>query len=338
MNKRLCCALLVLLDIIEWTTQESSPPKYLHHDPETGRQILCDKCSPGTYLKQHCTVRRKTLCVPCPDHSYTDSWHTSDECVYCSPVCKELQSVKQQCNGTHNRVCECEEGRYLELEFCLKHRSCPPGFGVVQADVTLCEEAFFRFAVPTKFTPNWLNVLVDNLPGTKVNAESVERIKRRHSSQEQTFQLLKLWKHQNKDQDMVKKIIQDIDLCENSVQQHIGHANLTAEQLHVLMESLPGKKIGPEDIERTRKTCKQGEQLLKLLSLWRVKNGDQDTLKGLMYALKHLKPYHFPKTVTHSLRKTIRFLHSFKMYRLYQKLFLEMIQNQVQSPPKISCL
>lgn len=144
MNKWLCCALLVLLDIIEWTTQETLPPKYLHYDPETGHQLLCDKCAPGTYLKQHCTVRRKTLCVPCPDHSYTDSWHTSDECVYCSPVCKELQSVKQECNRTHNRVCECEEGRYLEIEFCLKHRSCPPGSGVVQAGTpernTVCKK------------------------------------------------------------------------------------------------------------------------------------------------------------------------------------------------------
>lgn len=78
----------------------------------------------------------------------------------------------------------------------------------LSTDVTLCEEAFFRFAVPTKIIPNWLSVLVDSLPGTKVNAESVERIKRRHSSQEQTFQLLKLWKHQNRDQEMVKKIIQ----------------------------------------------------------------------------------------------------------------------------------
>lgn len=81
-------------------------------------------------------------------------------------------------------------------------------FSHLPLDVTLCEEALFRFAIPTKFTPNWLSVLVENLPGTKVNAESVERIKRRHDSQEQTFQLLKLWKHQNKDQDMVKKIIQ----------------------------------------------------------------------------------------------------------------------------------
>lgn len=66
----------------------------------------------------------------------------------------------------------------------------------------------FRFAVPTRFTPNWLNTLADNLPGTKISTENIEQIKQRHSSQEQTFQLLKLWKQQNKEQDMVKKIIQ----------------------------------------------------------------------------------------------------------------------------------
>lgn len=68
----------------------------------------------------------------------------------------------------------------------------------------------FRFAVPTHLTPNWLHILADSLPGTKVSTESIERIKQRHSPQEQTFQLLKLWKQQNKEQDMVKKIIQGI--------------------------------------------------------------------------------------------------------------------------------
>lgn len=96
-------------------------------------------------------------------------------------------------------------------------------FSYLPLDVTLCEEAFFRFAVPTKLTPNWLSVLVDNLPGTKLNAESVERIKRRHSSQEQTFQLLKLWKHQNKDQDMVKKIIQGVVTWNKQVNQKSKH-------------------------------------------------------------------------------------------------------------------
>ena len=113
--------------------------------------------------------------------------------------------------------------------------------------------------------------------------------------------------------------------------------NLTFEQLRILMQSLPGKKVPTEDIEETVKMCKSSEQILKLLSLWRIKNSDQDTRKGLMHALKHLKTYHFPKTVTQSLKKIIRFLHSFTMYRLYQKLFLEMIGNKVQSV-KISCL
>lgn len=66
----------------------------------------------------------------------------------------------------------------------------------------------FRFAVPTHLTPNWLNTLADNLPGTKISTENIEQIKQRHSSQEQTFQVLKLWKQQNKEQDTVKKIIQ----------------------------------------------------------------------------------------------------------------------------------
>ncbi|OWK04279.1 TNFRSF11B [Cervus elaphus hippelaphus] len=405
MNKLLCCALLVssrpgtptaalwtpaeavrllvsrparglFLDIsIKWTTQETFPPKYLHYDPESSRQLMCDKCPPGTFLKQPCTGRRKTVCAPCPDHYYTDTWHTSDECLYCSPVCKELQYVKQECNRTHNRVCECEEGRYLELEFCLKHRSCPPGFGVLHPGTpernTVCKRcpdgffsnetsskapcrkhtncSAFGLLLTQKGNATHDNICsgsseslthkcgIDNLPGTKVNAESVERIKRRHNSREQTFQLLKLWKHQNKDQDMVKKIIQDINLCENTVRRHIGHMNLTFEQLLKLMESLPGKKVTTEDIEKTVKTCKSSEQLLKLLSLWRIKNGDQDTRKGLLHALKHLKTYHFPKTVTQSLKKTIRFLHSFTMYRLYRKLFLGMIGNQVHSL-KISCL
>lgn len=204
-------------------------------------------------------------------------------------------------------------------------------------DVTLCEEAFFRFAVPTKFTPNWLSVLVDNLPGTRVNAESVERIERRHSSQEQAFQLLKLWKHQNKGQDTVKMIIQDIELCERSVRRHLGRANLTSQQLRSLMESLPGKKVAPEDIERTAKACASGEQVPKLLSLWRVQNGDQDTLQGLVHALKRLKAPRFPQAAAQRLRKAVRFLHGFAMYRLYQKLFVEMLGNHVQSA-KISCL
>lgn len=42
-------------------------------------------------------------------------------------------------------------------------------------------------------------MLRDSLPGMKVNEDTIEKIKEKHSPQEQTFQLLKLWKQQNKD-------------------------------------------------------------------------------------------------------------------------------------------
>ncbi|KAH0617475.1 hypothetical protein JD844_015759 [Phrynosoma platyrhinos] len=377
---------------VKWTVQETLPPKYLYYDPTTSHQLMCDQCPPGTYVKQHCTASSKTECAPCPDQYYADDWNSNEECQYCNVVCKELQYEKVECSSTKNRVCECIEGRHLELEFCLKHTACPPGFGVVQQgtperdtvcescpkgyfsnetsskaacqqhtncsalgfkmvqrgdatcdnvcqgertdksdqqceiDITLCEEAFFRFAVPTKLTPSWLNTLKDSLPGLKVNAETIEKIKQRHSTQEQTFQLLKLWKQKNKGR---KNIIQGMDLCENTILKHIGHLNITSEQLNVLMDNLPGKKVGREEIEHTLSMCKSTHQILKLLNLWRIKNRDQDTIKGLTYGLKHLKAYHFPMTTIQGLRKVVKYLHSLTMHKLYQKLLLEILGNQI---------
>ncbi|XP_029447794.1 tumor necrosis factor receptor superfamily member 11B isoform X2 [Rhinatrema bivittatum] len=398
MNKLPYYTLVIFNISITPIVQEISPPKYHHEDPETSVQLVCDQCPPGTYVKQHCTAAMKTECAPCATNHYSEYWHYSEECQYCNGLCKELQYVKQECNSTHNRVCECIEGWYLELEFCLRHRKCPLGFGVVQPgtpdsdticrrcskgffsnetsataacqphtncnalglkmavkgnathdsvcyqstepslpkceiDVTLCEEALFRFSVPSELAPNWLNILVESLPGMKVKRENLEWIKQRHSSHEQIFQLLKLWKLQNKEQDVVKNVIQDIDLCEKGVLKHIGHMNLTMDELLALMQSLPGKKVGKDDVKNTLLVCNPPKQILKLLSLWRIKNGDHDTIKGV----RHLKTKNLPPAVAQNLKKLMRFLHSATMYRLYQKLFLKMIGNQVQSL-KAGCL
>ncbi|XP_077207726.1 tumor necrosis factor receptor superfamily member 11B [Paroedura picta] len=385
MNKFLCCT-LVLLDIsVKWTVQETVPPKHPYYDQKSGRQLMCDQCPAGTYVKRPCTETSQTVCAPCPEGHYEDDWNFDEECSYCSAVCQELQVVKQECTRTQKRICECVEGRYFELEYCAKHTTCPPGFGVVEKgtpwtdtvcercaegyfssefsstapckktearsgdtkqddgwqgeknddsdqqcgiDVTLCEEAFFRFAVPTKVTPNWLNSLTDSLPGRSISAEALGKIKQRHSPQEQTFHLLKLWKQQNKDHSGVMKIIQDIDLCENSILKQIGHLNVTPEQLSNIMENLPGEKVGKEETGRIAKACQSAEQIPKLLSLWRIKNRDQDSIKGLMYGLKHLKAHHFPKTTIQGLRKVVKALRSTKMQKLYQKLFVEMLGNQ----------
>ncbi|XP_026545353.1 tumor necrosis factor receptor superfamily member 11B [Notechis scutatus] len=395
MTKLLYCTLLLLDISVKWTVQESLPPKYLHYDPITSRQLMCDQCPPGTYVKQHCTASAKTECARCPDQSYADEWNNNERCHYCNVICKELQYEKIKCTSTGNRVCECVEGRYLNIEFCLRHTACPPGFGVVQKgtpesdtvcercpegyfsketspkaacqmhtncsalslrlvqkgdsthdnvcqradsdepdqqcgiDVTLCEEAFFRFIVPRKLSSTWLNTLMDSLPGEKINLENRERIKQKSSLQDQTFQLLKLWKEQNKDHSTVKNIVQGISLCENSVLKHIDHLNITLEHLNILIENLPGKRVGREETEQIFRMCKSTEPILKLLNLWRIQNKDQDTIKSLMFGLKHLKTYRFPKTTIQGFRKVVKFLHSLTMHKLYQNLFLEMVGNQV---------
>ncbi|XP_069477645.1 tumor necrosis factor receptor superfamily member 11B [Ambystoma mexicanum] len=378
---------------VTWTTQEIPPPKYLHQDPETAIQLHCDQCPPGTYVLNHCTARRRTECAPCPAHYYSEHWHFGEECLYCGNVCKEMQYVKQDCNGTHSQVCECMNGWYLDLEFCLQHRKCPSGFGVLlpgtperdtvcercphgffshassatetcqrhtdcgklgltivfkgnsthdsicqhnaaehssskcDIDITLCEEALFRFAVPTDLSPNWLSILMQTLPGMKMHTETIEVINKRYDSHERMFQLLKLWKSQNKGQNVVRKIIKDIDICENAVINHIGLLNLTLDHLMRLKYALPGKKLRQDIVENIVDICPSSMQILKLLSLWRIHNGNADTVQ----ALRSLKLKHLPKELAQRLKKLVKFLNGIQMYRLYQKLFLEIVGNQMQS-------
>ncbi|KAJ1193846.1 hypothetical protein NDU88_003142 [Pleurodeles waltl] len=399
MSRLLGCTLVLFSLSVAWTVHEMSPPTYLHRDPETWDQLHCDQCPPGTYVQRHCTASRKTECAQCPDHYYSEHWHFSEECLYCGNVCKEMQYVKQECNSTHNQVCECMDGWYLDLEFCLLHTKCPTGFGVLLAgtpehdtvcercpqgffssevsakatcqrhtdcekmgltmyfkgntthdsicqqnvadpsvskcetDITLCEEALFRFAVPTDLAPKWLNILMQSLPGMKMHEENIELINKRHNSHERIFHLLKLWKSQNKGQNVVRKIIKDIDMCEKEVFSLIGTMNLTLEHLVALKHALPGKKLRQGIVEKIPVTCPSAGKILKLLSLWRTKTGNPDTIK----ALQRLKFRKLPEELGQRLKKLVKFLNGAKMYRLYQKLFLEIIGNQMQSL-KHSCL
>lgn len=38
--------------------------------------------------------------------------------------------MKQQCNSTHDQLCECAPGFHLVIEFCIAHKACSPGYGV----------------------------------------------------------------------------------------------------------------------------------------------------------------------------------------------------------------
>ncbi|CAI9563688.1 unnamed protein product, partial [Staurois parvus] len=119
-------------------------PKYFRYDRDTHNLLQCDQCPPGSFVKQDCTVEQRTECAPCPSNHYADQWNFDKECQFCSTVCKELQYVKQECNSTRNRHCECAAGHFLDVEFCISHTECPPGFGVLQQGTpesdTVCGE------------------------------------------------------------------------------------------------------------------------------------------------------------------------------------------------------
>ncbi|XP_051887254.1 tumor necrosis factor receptor superfamily member 6B-like isoform X2 [Pristis pectinata] len=154
-------------------------PTYQRRDAITGQMVTCEKCPPGTFAEKHCTSSHPTICGPCPDLHYTQYWNYLQKCRYCNVFCVEHQYEKQQCNSTHNRVCECKAGYYLEFEFCLKHTECPAGAGVIKAGTafqdTSCAPCSAGFFSPTSSSSEHciahtncsVDGLVVNVPGNR---------------------------------------------------------------------------------------------------------------------------------------------------------------------------
>ncbi|XP_010212254.1 PREDICTED: tumor necrosis factor receptor superfamily member 6B [Tinamus guttatus] len=127
------------------------PPTYQWKDAVTDAKVTCQQCPPGTFVAQHCSSARPTVCAPCPDLHYTQYWNYLERCRYCNVICEEKQVEVQQCNATHNRVCQCREGYFAENEFCIPHSECPPGSGVISADSPRRPGPGSRAAIQEKF-------------------------------------------------------------------------------------------------------------------------------------------------------------------------------------------
>ncbi|XP_042291079.1 tumor necrosis factor receptor superfamily member 6B-like isoform X2 [Thunnus maccoyii] len=104
-------------------------PTYRSTDPTTGKQVVCDKCPPGTYLLSRCTMTQKSVCAPCPRGSYTELWNYIGRCLRCG-VCGKNQVEKRVCSADSDCQCECKQGYYYKYDMCLRHRECPSGEGV----------------------------------------------------------------------------------------------------------------------------------------------------------------------------------------------------------------
>ncbi|XP_075684094.1 tumor necrosis factor receptor superfamily member 11B [Rhinoderma darwinii] len=381
MYKIISCTLLVVFHV---SITVGNSPKYTHYDTYTLLEFQCDQCPPGTIVKHDCTAEKRTECAPCPSNYFTNEWNSHRDCQYCSAICKELQLVKQECSSTSNRICECIDGFFLDIEFCSPHKECPPGYGVIQQgtpdsdticgecpegmfsnvtsskapcqkqtdckklsrkvlykgssthdsvckeettnsceiDVTLCEEALFRFPAPPE---NWIMTLIQKFSSTAVTLQQINKILENHNANEKPFYVFKLYKSQRKADTSFTPLIKDLKGCEKGVFKLLGPLNLTSKHLTTLMRSFPGKRVKQEDIETTLKTCERPKHLIKLFSLWRNKN-EGNTIEGL----KLLKMGQLPKVLRKRMKKLGQFLTGDSMYSLYQKIILEINGNQTQ--------
>nr|BAF62126.1 tumor necrosis factor receptor superfamily, member 6b [Triakis scyllium] len=148
-----CVISILLIENVRSFWLETVKPTYKRRDAITGQMVTCEQCPPGTFVKEHCTSIQPTMCERCPDLHYTQYWNYLQKCRYCNVFCVDYQYEKHQCNSTHNRVCECQPGYYLEFEFCLKQSSCPYGAGVIKMGTpysdTNCEPCSHGYFSPS---------------------------------------------------------------------------------------------------------------------------------------------------------------------------------------------
>ncbi|XP_067856665.1 tumor necrosis factor receptor superfamily member 6B-like [Heptranchias perlo] len=258
-------------------------PTYQRRDVITGQMVTCEQCPSGTFVKEHCTSVHPTICNPCPDLHYTQYWNYLQKCRYCNVFCGAQQYEKHQCNSTHNRVCECKAGYYLEFEFCLKHSSCPHGVGVIKMGTpysdTNCEQCTKGHFSPrssssepcfahTNCTEEGLEV---NVPGDRYHDALCTPCKK--NSGGGTF-------------------VNDsaASVCDEAIIQFVAYQKTPHRKLKRFLNLL--------QIEEGKKLCKQmraqykhmiHETLHRILLKWKESTKDDNLLEKILYILKKAK-------------------------------------------------
>lgn len=107
-----------------------SPRKYQHTDPDSGTQLVCDKCPAGTFVSAHCSPSTVRECSPCPEGTFTRGENGVQQCHRCRAPCPAGLLEKASCTPTQDRICSCPPNSFLTeaggLQ-CKPHSLCPPG-------------------------------------------------------------------------------------------------------------------------------------------------------------------------------------------------------------------
>ncbi|TSN30248.1 Tumor necrosis factor receptor superfamily member 21 [Bagarius yarrelli] len=112
------------------TEASLSPRHYLRTDPDTGTQLLCDKCPAGTFVSSHCTNDSVRECTKCPTGTFTQSENGVPQCHRCRSPCQAPFIEKSPCTATSDRECSCLPGSHARPGACPHFPVCPPGWGI----------------------------------------------------------------------------------------------------------------------------------------------------------------------------------------------------------------
>ncbi|XP_023131098.2 tumor necrosis factor receptor superfamily member 6B-like [Amphiprion ocellaris] len=127
-----CLLPAVLVLLLSLVHSDASPAKTFElQDPVTGKPVKCDRCPPGTYLRDRCSSTHKSQCAPCPPGSFTELWNHIGKCLRCG-VCGYNMIEKTACTAASDCQCECKPGYYFKEDYdmCVRHSECPAGQGV----------------------------------------------------------------------------------------------------------------------------------------------------------------------------------------------------------------
>ncbi|XP_061610417.1 tumor necrosis factor receptor superfamily member 21 isoform X2 [Phyllopteryx taeniolatus] len=107
-----------------------SPRHYQYKNPDSGSQLVCDKCPAGTYVSVHCSLTAVRECSPCPEGTFTRGENGVAQCHHCGALCPAGLFEKVPCTTTQDRVCTCPPNSFLLVEGgteCKPYSLCPPG-------------------------------------------------------------------------------------------------------------------------------------------------------------------------------------------------------------------
>ncbi|XP_074472367.1 tumor necrosis factor receptor superfamily member 21 [Sebastes fasciatus] len=107
-----------------------SPRHYQHTDPDSGTQLVCDKCPAGTHVSVHCSPTAVRECSRCPEGTFTRGENGVQKCHPCRAPCPAGFVEKATCTPIQDRVCACPPNSFLFGDGgseCKPHSLCPPG-------------------------------------------------------------------------------------------------------------------------------------------------------------------------------------------------------------------